>query len=324
MKNLLVTGGAGYIGSQTCKLLHQNDYLPVSYDNLIYGHRESVQWGPLVVGDIGDVDKLQKVFDKYKPEAVIHFAAFAYVGESVQNPGKYYKNNVSGTINLLEVMRKSGCANIIFSSTCATYGVPDCLPLNENSSQHPVNPYGKTKLMIEQMLEDYEKAYGIKYISLRYFNAAGADPDGSLGEDHDPETHLIPLTIEAALGKRTAIEVYGTDYSTADGTAVRDYIHVADLAMAHLLSFEYLQSHNTSDVFNLGTGIGTSVQEVVNVVEKISKRQVPVVYGERRDGDPPILVASAEKAKDVLGWEPCHSDIDSIVKDAWNWHSSRE
>ena len=323
MQKILVTGGAGYIGSHTCKLLQKSGYLPITYDNLIYGHRNAVKWGPLVVGDISDSSFLGKVFEKYKPHAVIHFAAFAYVGESVQDPGKYYQNNVAGTINLLEVMRSYGCRKIIFSSTCATYGVPDRLPLDENSEQLPISPYGKSKLMIEQMLADYDLAYGIKHIALRYFNAAGADPDGIIGEDHEPETHLIPLTIEAVLGKRSAIEVYGTDYDTPDGTAVRDYIHVADLAMAHLQSCEYLQNNNSSETFNLGTGTGTSVQEIIKAVERISGRKVPVVYGERRAGDPPVLVARADKAQKILGWKPHCSDIDSIVKDAWNWHSSR-
>jgi UDP-arabinose 4-epimerase len=322
MKNILVTGGAGYIGSQTCKLLHQCGFLPISYDNLSYGHREAVQWGPLVVGDIADSVTLKKAFREYNPDAVIHFAAFAYVGESVQDPGKYYQNNVAGTINLLEVMRNCGCHNIIFSSTCATYGVPDRLPLDENSEQLPISPYGKSKLMIEQMLADYDLAYGIKHITLRYFNAAGADPNGIIGEDHEPETHLIPLTIEAVLGKRSAIEVYGTDYGTPDGTAIRDYIHVADLAMAHLQSCEYLQNNNTSKTFNLGTGTGTSVQEIIKEVEKNSGRTVPVIYCQRRAGDPPVLVASADKAQRILGWKPHCSNIDSIVKDAWKWHSS--
>jgi len=323
MKKILVTGGAGYIGSQTCKLLCKNGYLPISYDNLIYGHREAVKWGPLVVGDINDVEVLRRTFMEYKPEAVIHFAAYAYVGESVENPGKYYQNNVSGTINLLEMMRNNGCPKIIFSSTCATYGVPESLPLDETSRQNPINPYGKGKLMIEKILEDYEEAYDTRYISLRYFNAAGADPNGELGENHDPETHLIPLTIEAALGKRAVIEVFGTDYDTPDGTAVRDYIHVADLAKAHLLALEYLEKNNISQVFNLGTSIGTSVQEIIHAVEKITGDKVPLIYGERRAGDPPILVASAEKARKILLWEPERSDIYSIVRDAWSWHSAQ-
>ncbi len=322
MKNILVTGGAGYIGSQTCKLLQQSGYLPISYDNLVYGHRNAVQWGPLVVGDIGDTKTLKSVFREYKPEAVIHFAAFAYVGESVQNPGKYYQNNVAGTISLLEVMRNSGCWKIIFSSTCATYGVPDRLPLDENSRQEPINPYGKGKLMIEEILDDYDRAYGMRHISLRYFNAAGADPDGHIGENHEPETHLIPLTIGAVLGKRSAIEVFGTDYETLDGTAVRDYIHVVDLAKAHLLSLEYLQKNDVSDIFNLGTGTGTSVQEIINAVQKQSGSQVPVEYGPRRTGDPDKLIATSAKAEKILGWKPCCSDIDSIVRDAWKWHLS--
>lgn len=322
MKKILVTGGAGYIGSHACKILHYNGYLPITYDNLVYGHQGAVQWGPFIAGDICDTKKLNETFKKYRPEAVIHFAAFAYVGESVEKPGKYYQNNVAGTINLLEVMRDCNCRDIIFSSTCATYGVPDQLPLDENSRQNPINPYGKGKLMIEQILEDYDKAYDLKYISLRYFNAAGADPEGTIGEDHDPETHLIPLAIETALGKRAVLEVYGTDYDTPDGTAIRDYIHVVDLSRAHMLALKYLQKNNNSDFFNLGTGAGTSVKEIINAVEKQSGLQLPIIYDGRRAGDPPILVASAEKAKKVLGWEPSRSDIDSIVKDAWNWHSS--
>ncbi|MDH4319559.1 MAG: UDP-glucose 4-epimerase GalE, partial [Desulfobulbaceae bacterium] len=241
-KTILVTGGAGYIGSHTCKLLKQSGFYPVSYDNLVYGHEEAVKWGPLIVGDLFDREKLREVFRRYEPVAVIHFAAYAYVGESMVNPGKYYDNNVAGTVALLETMREVNCKVIVFSSTCAAYGIPDHLPITEASPVLPINPYGRSKLMIEHMLADYERAYGMKYIALRYFNASGADLDGETGEDHTPETHIIPLTIFAARGERKAFEIFGTDYPTADGTAIRDYIHVSDLADAHIRAIGYLEA----------------------------------------------------------------------------------
>lgn len=319
--SVLVTGGAGYIGSHTCKMLALHGYTPISYDNLIYGHEAAVKWGPFERGDILDSSRLSEVFKKYKPEAVIHFAAFAYVGESVEKPGKYYVNNVSGTINLLEAMRRHDCNKIIFSSTCATFGVPELLPIMERAVQCPINPYGRSKLMIEQILEDYDQAYDIKHVALRYFNAAGADLEGEIGEDHTPETHLIPLVIDTALGKREKIEVYGTDYATSDGTAVRDYIHVTDLADAHVKALELLERKNESDQFNLGTGAGTSVQEVIDMVNKVSEMKIPVVYGPRRAGDPPALVAGASKAKEVLAWIPQYSDLKTIISTAFKWHS---
>ena len=322
MKNILVTGGAGYIGSHTCKLLAQRGYLPITYDNLVYGHTRAVQWGPFIQGDIRDTEALAKVFAEYQPEAVIHFAAFAYVGESVEHPEKYYQNNVAGTLSLLEVMRGFGCDRFIFSSTCATYGNPQELPLTEEHHQQPINSYGRSKLMIEQILADYSAAYGLSSIALRYFNAAGADLEGDIGEDHEPETHLIPLTILAALGKRSAIEVYGTDYDTPDGTAIRDYIHVADLADAHVRALELLQKEKKSRAFNLGTGIGTSVQSIIRTVEELSERKVPVTYGPRRPGDPPTLIASADKAAEFLGWQPRHSDIETIIRSALAWHAA--
>ena len=324
MKKILVTGGAGYIGSHTCKILAQRGYLPITYDNLVYGHTQAVQWGPFIEGDIRDKEALAKVFAEYQPKAVIHFAAFAYVGESVEQPEKYYQNNVAGTLALLEVMRRFGCDQFIFSSTCATYGNPQALPLTEEHPQQPINPYGRSKLMIEQILADYSAAYGLSSIALRYFNAAGADLDGDIGEDHEPETHLIPLTILAALGKRSAIEVYGTDYDTPDGTAIRDYIHVADLADAHLRALELLQKEKKSRAFNLGTGIGTSVQSIIRTVEELSGRKVPVTYGLRRPGDPPTLIASADKAAEFLGWQPRHSDIETIIRSALAWHAAWE
>ena len=324
MKTVLVTGGAGYIGSHTCKLLAQRGYLPITYDNLVYGHTWAVQWGPFVQGDIRDTEALAKVFAEYQPEAVIHFAAFAYVGESVEQPEKYYQNNVAGTLALLEVMRRFGCSQFIFSSTCASYGNPQQLPLTEEHPQQPINPYGRSKLMIEQILADYSAAYNLSSIALRYFNAAGADRDGDIGEEHDPETHLIPLTILAALGRRSAIEVFGTDYDTPDGTAIRDYIHVADLADAHVRALELLQAEKKSRAINLGTGTGTSVQSIVQTVEELSGRKVPVRYGPRRPGDPPALIASADKAASLLEWRPQHSAIATIVRSALAWHAAQE
>ena len=320
-KTVLVTGGAGYIGSHTCKMLSQCGYIPVVYDNLIYGHKEAVKWGPFEEGDILDTDRLTQVFRQYNPDAVVHFAAFGYVGESVVDPGKYYTNNVTGTINLLEVMRKVGCEKIVFSSTCATFGVPESLPITEATAQNPINPYGWSKLMIEQILADYDTAYGIKHVALRYFNAAGADSDGETGEDHTPETHLIPIVLDAASGKREKIVVYGEDYPTADGTAVRDYIHVMDLADAHVRSLEMLQETGVSDQFNLGSETGTSVKEIIDITESVCALNVPYEYGPRRDGDPPVLVANAAKAKRVLGWEPRYSDTTTIIKTAFEWHS---
>lgn len=320
-KKILVTGGAGYIGSHTCKMLKQAGFVPVTYDNLVYGHRDAVLWGPFIKGDLFDTRLLQETFSIHQPIAVIHFAAYAYVGESVIDPGKYYRNNVSGTINLLETMRRNDCSNIIFSSTCATFGIPDTLPIRENSPQLPVNPYGRSKLMIEQILADYDQAYGLKHIVLRYFNAAGADPSAEIGEQHEPETHLIPLVILAALGKIKSIEVYGTDYQTPDGTAIRDYIHVTDLADAHVKALQLLNTADHSESFNLGTGRGTSVREIIDSVERISGKKVPVSFGPRRPGDPPALVSGSQKATEKLKWKPAFSDIDSIIETAWNFHA---
>ena len=322
-QTILVTGGAGYIGSHTCKVLYERGYTPVVLDNLVYGQRSAVKWGPFIEGDIHDQGVLDRIFSEYSPEAVIHFAAFAYVGESMIDPAKYYQNNVAGTISLLESMRRNGCARIVFSSSCATYGLPETLPLTEEHPQRPISPYGRSKLMVEEIFQDYDSAYGLKSVSLRYFNAAGADLDGELGEDHTPETHLIPLTIFAALGRRPALEIFGTDYATPDGTAVRDYIHVGDLAAAHVQALDFLEAEEANDAFNLGTGHGASVRDVIRAVETVSQREVPVLYGERRQGDPAILVAGAEKARRILGWMPRCSDIQEIVQSAWDWHSSR-
>lgn len=323
-KHILVTGGAGYIGSHTCKALARAGYTPVVLDNLVYGHQWAVKWGPLAQGDIRDADFVDAVLEQFKPLAVMHFAAYAYVGESVTDPGKYYDNNVGGTITLLEAMRRAGCGNIVFSSTCATYGEPVASPMDETHPQNPINPYGRSKLMIENMLADYGTAYGLSHLSLRYFNAAGADPDGELGEDHDPETHLVPLAIDAALGKRPPLKVFGTDYPTPDGTCIRDYIHVTDLAGAHVLALEHLRGAGASGMLNLGTGSGNSVLEVLGAVKRAGGVAVPWESAPRREGDPQALVASAGRAAEVLGWAPQYTDIETIVGTAWRWHASRD
>lgn len=318
---ILVVGGAGYIGSHTVKQLVKNSQDVIVFDNLSSGHREHVKWNvPFILGDLSNKTQLRLVFSKYNIDAVMHFAAHAYVGESVNDPQKYYLNNVGNTLNLLEVMKEFQVEYFIFSSTCATYGVPNHTPITEKHNQLPVNPYGRTKLMIEQIIEDYSKAYSFRYVSLRYFNAAGADIDGEIGEWHDPETHLIPLVLDTVIGKRDAIHVFGTDYNTPDGTCIRDYIHVNDLAAAHILALNYLQRSQTSNVFNLGNGQGYSVLEVIRAVEQITKRKVSVIKGERRAGDPAALVGSADKAKTLLNWQPMYQNIESIIESAWNWH----
>jgi UDP-glucose-4-epimerase GalE len=320
---VLITGGAGYVGSHTCKTLAAMGYLPVTIDNLIYGHTWAVQWGPFVQGDILDSGVLDQIFSKYRPKAVIHFAAFAYVGESVQQPAKYYQNNVAGSISLLEAMRRNECTNIIFSSSCSTYGIPLQVPIPEDHPQVPINPYGRTKLMMEQIIQDYGSAYGIRYAILRYFNAAGADPEGQIGEDHDPETHLIPLLLQTVLGRRECTEVYGTDYDTPDGTAIRDYIHVTDLGNAHVLALKYLCQSRQSLCLNLGTGRGNSVLEVIQAVERVTGKKVTFRTVGRRPGDPPELVAKADQAASLLGWKPDFGDVHDLIATAWNWHRSR-
>ncbi len=318
---ILVTGGAGYIGSQTCKALAAVGYRPVTLDNLVYGHEWAVRWGELVKGDILDGAALDALFTAHAPKAVIHFAAYAYVGESVTDPQKYYRNNVAGSLSLLEAMLRHGCRRIVFSSTCATYGEPLEIPIPESHPQYPVNPYGWSKLMIEQMLRDFDAAYGLRHVALRYFNAAGADPDGELGEEHDPETHLIPLAVLAAQGKRGPLSVFGRDYPTPDGTAIRDYIHVADLAQAHVAALRFLLDEDRSEAINLGTGTGHSVQEVVDMVQEVGGRKVPTLDAPRRAGDPPALVAVADKARAVLGWEPSLPRLRDIIRTAWDWHA---
>ena len=319
-KSVLVTGGAGYIGSHACKALARAGYRPVVFDNLSRGHREAVRWGPLVEGDIADRAKLTAAFDQYRVSAVMHFAAYAYVGESVTDPALYYRNNLAGTLSLIEAMREAGVDTIVFSSTCATYGDPASVPIRETAVQLPVNPYGETKLAIERALRWYGEAYGLRWAALRYFNAAGADPDGEIGELHEPETHLIPLVLQAALGERPHIDIYGTDYPTPDGTAIRDYIHVQDLADAHLRALEHLGAGEGSKALNLGTGQGHSVREVIQAAETISGRQIACRHTPRRQGDPPALVADPGLATELLGWRPQISDLDSIISTALAWH----
>ena len=324
MKTILVAGGAGYIGSHTVKYLLKNNYNVVVVDNLSYGHKEAVSTPNFEQIDLADKEALDKIFKKYKIDAVIHFAAFTYVGESVSQPQKYYWNNVVNTINLLDVMIENNVKNIVFSSTCATYGNPQYTPIDENHPQSPINPYGKTKLMMEQIMADYETAYGLKYVALRYFNAAGCDKDGELGESHTPETHLIPLILKAIKGEIPQISVFGTNYDTPDGTCIRDYIHVEDLADAHMLAVEKLFKDEQSYCINLGTGIGKSVKEIIKSAEKVTGKKVPLVYGERRVGDPAKLYASNKKAKEILGWNPKYTDIDEIIKTAWAWEQNKK
>ena len=316
---ILVTGGAGYIGSHTCKALARAGYLPVSYDSLETGNRWAVKWGPFEHGDIADQTRLLSVIHKYKPSAVIHFAASAYVGESIANPAKYYRNNVVGTLGLLEAMRLGGVRRIVFSSTCATYGIPDVLPISESAPQSPINPYGHSKLMVEQILKDYVAAHGLSVVALRYFNACGADADMEIGESHDPETHLVPLVMMAALDGNKPVTIFGTDYPTKDGTCIRDYIHVTDLATAHVLALEQTLEQAAFAAVNLGTGKGHSVREIINAVARHSGREVNVVEGPRRPGDPAELVASPQLASGLLGWAPEHSDLDNVVRTAWSW-----
>ena len=320
---VLVTGGAGYIGSHACKALARAGFMPVTYDSLVYGHAEAVRWGPFVEGDLADRDKLLAAMREHAVSAIMHFAAFAYVGESVTRPDVYFRNNVVNAVNLLDAALAANVRHFVFSSTCATYGTPETVPIGEDTPQRPINPYGETKLMVERMLHWYGNAYGLKSCSLRYFNAAGADPDCEIGEDHDPETHLIPLVLDAALGRRPRVEIFGTDYPSADGTAIRDYIHVQDLAEAHVRAIQYLRDGGDSVALNLGTGRGHTVLEVVEAAERIARRPVPRRLVGRRAGDPPALVADARRARDVLGWEAKISDLDSILSTAWAWHSRR-
>lgn len=317
---ILVTGGAGYIGSHTCKALAAAGYTPVVLDNLSAGHRWAVKWGPLIVGDIADRPLVVNTLKRFDVQAVIHFAAHAYVGESIRHPRKYFDNNVSKTLSLLDTLLDAGVDKFVFSSTCATYGIPLELPLAEDHPQKPINPYGASKLFVENILNWYERAYGLRYTNLRYFNAAGADPDGEIGEDHAPETHLIPLVIKAAQDINSAIEIFGTDYDTADGTAVRDYVHVCDLAAAHVKALDRLFAGEASASVNLGTGRGHSIRDVISVVEAVSRGPVSIVEGRRRSGDPPALIANPQLGQSLLGWKPLKSDLHTIVQTAWEWH----
>ncbi|MEM9938856.1 MAG: UDP-glucose 4-epimerase GalE [Pseudomonadota bacterium] len=322
-KNILVTGGAGYIGSHTCKLLAEQGYTPVSYDNLVYGHEHAVKWGPLEIGELADRERLDAVLEKYKPVAVIHFAAYAFVGESVVEPSKYYNNNIGGTLSLLDAMKAAGIDKIVFSSTCATYGQPKTIPITEDTPQAPINPYGHSKLMMEQILRDYDHAYDIRHVALRYFNACGCDRDGEIGEEHEPETHLIPRILMSLTGEIPKLTVFGTDYPTPDGTCIRDYIHVEDLASGHLAALEYLFNDGASECINLGTGDGFSVKEIIDSVERVTGMDVPREYGDRRPGDPPVLTADISKAQDLLDFELKASDVDNVVATAWAFHLSK-
>jgi len=319
---ILVTGGAGYIGSHINKELNKQGYETVVIDNLSYGHEDFVKWGVLERVDLSNSREIRKVFQNYPIDAVMHFAAFTYVGESVEDPQKYYLNNLRNTLNLLKVMLEFEVEKIVFSSTCATYGDPLEIPITEDHPQNPISPYGRGKFMVEQVLRDYSQAYGLKYASLRYFNAAGADPDGELGESHQPETHLIPLILDAALGRREDIKIFGTDYPTPDGTCIRDYIHVTDLADAHIKALEYLENSGKSEVFNLGNGNGFSVREVIEEARKVTGRKITAVETDRRPGDPPILVGSSKKAREILKWEPKFDDLSQIISTAWEWHKN--
>ena len=316
---ILVTGGAGYIGSHTVRLLLARGHEVTVFDNLSYGHKQAVPADKLVVADLRDVDQLDHVLVVNRIEAIVHFAAFAYVGESVTDPAKYYTNNLLYSLTLLDRVRRHGIGKFVFSSTCATYGIPDRVPITEETPQKPINPYGNTKLAFEHALADYASAYPFGYCALRYFNASGASPDGTIGEDHNPETHLIPLVYQAAMGKRPHVEIFGTDYPTPDGTCVRDYIHVDDLAEAHILALDKI-GPGTQLKINVGIGKGYSVKEVIKTAEEVSGLKVPVKLGSRRAGDPPSLVANADKARMELGWQPKYAELKPIMETAWNWH----
>jgi UDP-arabinose 4-epimerase len=320
MGRVLVTGGAGYVGSHTCKRLARSGHDILVFDNLSRGHRHLAKWGTLVEGDLNEHDKLRDVLRQFKPEVVFHFAALAYVGESVHEPYLYYANNVAGTLSLLGAMRETGIGRIILSSSCATYGRPAEAFITEETVQRPVNPYGVSKLMCEQLCRDFDHAYGIKYVALRYFNACGADLEGEIGELHDPEPHVIPRALMAAAGQIDGFDIFGTDYETPDGTCIRDFVHVDDLADAHIAADRYLAEGGASDAFNLGTGKGTSVREIIAAVERVTGQKVRERAGPRREGDPPVLVADPAKTKRILSWTPRYSDLETILTTAWKWH----
>jgi len=320
---ILIAGGAGYIGSHCTLDFIRNGYECAVFDNLSEGHKEALQTENFYNGNLSNIDDIRNAFKKYPIKGVIHFAASCYVGVSVADPQKYYYNNVVNTLNLLQVMLENNVKHIVFSSTCATYGNPVYTPIDESHPQVPINPYGKTKLMIENIFQDYDRAYGLKYMALRYFNAAGADNKANIGESHSPETHLIPLVLQAALGERESIKIFGNDYETSDGTCIRDYIHVNDLSKAHRLALEKLHDNAKSNFYNLGTGKGNSVKEIIEVSEKITGKSVNKEFVERREGDPPVLVASSLKAKNELNWEPDFTEIADIIETAWIWEKNR-
>lgn len=330
MMIVLVVGGAGYIGSHTVRELQRNGYKTIVLYNLVYGHREAVKDGDFIEGDLGNIEILRNIFETNTVNAVMHFAAYTYVGESVLHPKKYYSNNVINTLNLLDSTIRYGIKYFIFSSSCATYGEPQEIPITESHPQNPINPYGWSKLMVERILQDYDNAYGLKYISLRYFNAAGADLQGDIGEDHNPETHLIPLILRVALetaskkkskgGSPQVLKIYGNDYPTKDGTCIRDYIHVTDIAMAHIMATERLLEGGHSDIYNLGNGEGYSVKDVVDVSQQLTGIDIPYEYTKRREGDPAILVGSSKRIAAALGWRPQYSELEQIILTAWKWH----
>jgi UDP-arabinose 4-epimerase len=319
---VLVTGGAGYVGSHVCKALWAAGAIPVTYDNLSHGHRRAVNWGPFERGDVADVVRLDAVFKTYRPSAVMHFAAVTSVQESMIDPGKYFANNVANMLVLLDVLRRNEVDRLILSSTAAVYGIPSRLPIDEAHPQNPLSPYGTTKQMCERILRDYADAYGIRSVSLRYFNAAGADPDGEIGEAHDPETHLIPLVLDAALGRRRWVSVFGRTYSTRDGTCERDYVHVSDLASAHVLALRYVQARPGAHAFNLGNGRGATVLEVIRAARRVTRKAIRVRIAEARPGDPPALCADPSRAMAEIGWRPVYADLEVQVRHAWQWHAS--
>ncbi|RKN64057.1 UDP-glucose 4-epimerase GalE [Paenibacillus ginsengarvi] len=323
-ETVLVTGGAGYIGSHTCKELNKAGYFPVVYDHLSTGYAEFVKWGPLEIGDILDTERLIQVIIKYTPAAIIHLAGSAYVGESVIHPSLYYRNNVQGTLSVLQAMKSTGIRNIVLSSSCAVYGIPSEPFIKESHPQVPVNPYGRTKSIIEHMLHDFAYAYGIKAVSLRYFNAAGADPDGEIGEQHDPETHLIPLLLDVAAGRRSHLDIYGDDYPSEDGTCVRDYVHVSDLANAHVKAMDkILNGGSYAPCYNLGNGQGYSVLQIVRAAERVTRKKIAVRLAPRRIGDPPRLVCDSSLAQSELEWIPQYCSLEVMLEHAWKWHQKR-
>ncbi|WP_298851306.1 UDP-glucose 4-epimerase GalE [uncultured Ruegeria sp.] len=322
MKTILVTGGAGYIGSHACKALAQAGYVPVTYDNLVTGWQDAVKYGPFEQGDLLDRDRLDEVFAKHNPAAVMHFAALSQVGDAMRQPGLYWSNNVSGSLTLIEAAVAAGCLDFVFSSTCATYGEHDNVVLDEMTAQHPLNAYGASKRAIEDILKDFEAAHGLRHVIFRYFNVAGADPEGEVGEFHRPETHLIPLMLDAIDGKRDGLTVFGTDYDTPDGTCIRDYVHVCDLVDAHVLGLDWLEQGKASRVFNLGTGTGFSVLEVIEQSKSVTNHPVPYSVGQRRAGDCTKLVSGSVRAENELGWKPKRSTLETMIADAWRWHQN--